>query len=167
MPPLLVLFILFTAIPLVELWLLFQLSGLFGFWTTIAVVLGTGIVGASLARWQGWRVLARVQTDLRQGTMPADAIGDGVLILVAGVLLITPGVLTDLFGLSLLVPPIRILLKAGIRRWLAKHAKFETMRGFENRDNTTRGWQSATDGDGGGDQIIDARVIKSESEEDC
>lgn len=162
MPPLLVLFFLFTAIPLLELWLLFQLSGLFGFWRTITVVLLTGIVGASLARWQGWRVVARVQSEMGRGILPADVIGDGLLLLVAGVLLITPGVLTDLFGLSLLLPPIRMLVKTGIRRWLAKHAMIESMRGA-----TTRGWQSTTEPEStGSDQVIDARVIRSESVDD-
>jgi len=113
------LFFLFTAIPLLELYLLFQLSGVFGFWTTIGVVLGTGIVGAALARWQGWRAMARLQTEMRQGILPVDALGDGVLILIASVLLITPGVLTDVMGLSLLIPPIRALVKHGLRRWLA------------------------------------------------
>ena len=101
------LFFLFTVIPLAELWLLFRLSGVFGFWTTIFVVLATGALGATLARWQGLRALQRVQQEMQQGILPAKALGDGALILVAGVLLITPGVLTDALGLSLLVPPLR------------------------------------------------------------
>ena len=122
---LLPLFLLFTLMPLLELWLLFQLSGVFGFWTTVSVVLLTGMVGAALARWQGFQTMFRIQTDLRAGKMPAQAMGDGVLILVAGVLLITPGVITDVVGLSLLLPPIRLGVRKGLQRWLAKHVQVE------------------------------------------
>ena len=123
---LLPLFLLFTLVPLLELWLLFQLSGLFGFGTTVSVVLLTGMAGAALARWQGWHTMFRIQNELRAGKMPAQAMGDGVLILVAGVLLITPGVLTDVVGLSLLLPPVRIGVRKGLQMWLAKHVKVET-----------------------------------------
>jgi len=122
---LLPLFLLFTLMPLLELWLLFQLSGVFGFWTTIAVVLLTGMLGATLAKWQGWLTMFRIQTDLRAGKMPAQAMGDGVMILVAGVLLITPGVITDIVGLALLLPPVRIVVRKSLQLWLAKHVKVE------------------------------------------
>ncbi len=123
---LLYLFLLFTLMPLLELWLLFQLSGVFGFWTTIAVVLLTGIVGAALAKAQGWHAMFRIQNELRAGKMPAKAMGDGVMILIAGVLLITPGVITDIVGLSLLLPPVRLGVRKGVQLWLAKHVKIET-----------------------------------------
>jgi len=149
----LLLFLLFTGVPLVELWLLFKLSGMFGFFTTISIVLLTGIVGAALARWQGWQVMRRVQNELQQGLLPAKALGDGVLILVAGVLLITPGVLTDLFGLSLLVPPVRAGVRKGIQLWLAKYVQIET----------ARFWQSGTGPRATAhDEIVDARVVSSE-----
>jgi len=123
---LLYLFLLFTLMPLLELWLLFQLSGMFGFWTTIVIVLLTGMVGAALARAQGWHAMFRIQNEMRAGKMPAQAVGDGVLILVAGVLLITPGVITDIVGLSLLLPPVRFGVRKGLQLWLAKHVKVET-----------------------------------------
>lgn len=123
---LLPLFLLFTLVPLLELWLLFRLSGVFGFWTTIAVVLLTGMAGAALAKWQGWQTMSRIQSDLQAGKMPAQALGDGVLILVAGVLLITPGVLTDAVGLSLLLPPVRLGVRRGLQWWLTKHVQVET-----------------------------------------
>lgn len=149
----LILFLLFTGIPLVELWLLFKLSGMFGFFTTVSIVLLTGIVGAALARWQGWQVMRRVQNEMRQGLLPAKALGDGMLILVAGVLLITPGVLTDLLGLSLLVPPVRAGVRKGLQLWLAKHVKVET----------ARLWQSgASPMATGRDKIVNAHVVSSE-----
>ena len=160
MPALPILFFLFTAIPLVELWLLFRLSGIFGFWTTIGLVLGTGLAGAMLARWQGWRAVVRVRSQMRQGILPAGAIGDGLLILGAGLLLVTPGVLTDILGLALLVPPLRSLILAGIRRWLARHARIEAAR-----EGTTLRWESSVWSHGPGpDRVVDARVIRSETE---
>lgn len=123
---LLYLLLLFTLVPLIELWLLVQLSGVFGFWTTIGVVLATGFVGASLARQQGWQVMQRVQNEMRQGLLPAKALGDGVLILMAGLFLVTPGVLTDAVGLALLLPPVRAGVRKALQLWLAKHMRVET-----------------------------------------
>lgn len=150
------LFLLFTLVPLAELWLLFQLSGMFGFWTTIFVVIATGALGASLARWQGWRALHRVQTEMRQGMLPAQALGDGVLILVAGVLLITPGILTDVLGLSLLIPPLRAGIRKGIQLWMAKHIQVQT----------SSTWQEPQAGhQPGGDTIVEARVLDTSVED--
>lgn len=116
---LLTLFLLFTVIPLVELWLLFRVAGVFGLGTTILVVLGTGLVGAALARVQGFWALHRMRSDLAEGVLPTKSLADGVLILAAGLMLITPGILTDIVGLSLLVPPVRALIRLGLGRWLA------------------------------------------------
>jgi len=148
----LLLFLLFTITPLVELWLLFQLSGVFGFWTTIFVVLATGALGAALARWQGWRALYRVQTEMRQGMLPTNALADSALILVAGVLLITPGILTDILGLSLLVPPLRAGLRKIVQLWLAKHVKVQAAAVWQEQP----GGQPTR-----GDTVVDARVINT------
>ncbi len=155
------LLLLFTLVPLVELWLLFQLSGVFGFWTTIAVVLGTGMVGAALARWQGWQALHRVQTEMRQGMLPAQAIGDGVLILAAGLLLITPGVLTDVLGLSLLIPPLRKLAMKAARHWFTTHVRVET-REFDFGESGQHPPQRETVVDA---RVIDAHVIEPSGED--
>ncbi len=152
---LLLLFLLFTLMPLLELWLLFQLSGVVGFSTTIAVVLLTCMVGAALARWQGWLTLFRIQTDLRAGKMPAKAMGDGVLILVAGVLLITPGVITDIIGLSLLLPPVRIIVRKGLQLWLAKHVKIETNAAWQAYQQGS----TSADGDVAKGQVVEGRVV--------
>lgn len=164
MPPLLLLMILFTAIPLVELWLLFQMSGWIGFGTTLGLVLGTGFAGAALARWQGFQVIQRVQKEMQQGTLPAGALGDGALILMAGVLLITPGVLTDLLGLSLLVPPIRTLLKKVAHWWWIHHLHGKTVTSWEFSAGTKAGPfdHSRPPDPMPHDKIIDARVVSSE-----
>jgi UPF0716 protein FxsA len=101
------LFLLFTLVPLVEIYLLVQLGALMGVWPTIALVCVTGFLGASLARREGRRALARYQETLAKGQLPEEGIVSGLLILVGGVLLIAPGVLTDLTGLMLMIPPVR------------------------------------------------------------
>ncbi len=110
------LLLLFTLLPLVELTLLAWFSAQTDWRLTVAFVIGTGVLGAWLIRWQGWRTWRRIQEELARGEMPADAVQDGLLILVAGVLLITPGVLTDAVGLLLLLPPVRRLVKSRLRR---------------------------------------------------
>lgn len=101
------LFLLFTLVPLVEIYLLVQLGGLLGAWPTIALVAITGLLGAALARREGRRALASYQEALAKGKLPEEGIVSGLLILVGGVMLITPGVLTDVVGLALMVPPVR------------------------------------------------------------
>ncbi|HEV3004280.1 MAG TPA: FxsA family protein [Pirellulales bacterium] len=124
------LLLLFTLLPLVELILLAWFSAHTDWRLTVLFVVGTGVIGAGLVRWQGWRTWRRIQDDLAHGNLPADALQDGLLILVAGVLLITPGVLTDAVGVLLLLPPVRRLVKSRLRRWFK--ARFE-VRGFQDR----------------------------------
>ncbi|MEM8944262.1 MAG: FxsA family protein [Planctomycetota bacterium] len=152
---LLPLFLLFTLMPLLELWLLFQLSGLFGFWTTIAVVLLTGMVGAWLAKLQGWQTMFRIQSQMRAGQMPAEAMGDGVMILIAGVLLITPGVLTDVFGLSLLLPPVRVAVKKFFLAWVKKNVRVETVA-FSSSPGRPNSDPNVVEG-----RVVDAHVVEN------
>jgi UPF0716 protein FxsA len=115
------LLLLFTVVPILEIAILVKLGDWLGFWATLALVLGTGVVGAALARWQGFRAVGRINDQLRQGALPTTAITDGIMILIAGLLLITPGALTDVVGLSLLVPPIREVLRRGAAHLVRKH----------------------------------------------
>jgi UPF0716 protein FxsA len=110
------LLLLFIAVPAVELILLIEIGQRVGTLATIGIIMGTGIVGASLARQQGMSTFARLRNDLADGRLPAEPIVDGVLILVAGAVLITPGVLTDLVGFLLLVPACRRLIKRVVKR---------------------------------------------------
>ncbi len=153
------LFLLFTLMPLVELWLLFQLSGVFGFLPTVLIVLLTGIVGASLARWQGWQAISRIQNEMRQGLLPAKALGDGVLILVAGVLLITPGVITDVLGLSLLIPPLRAGIRRGLQLWFAKHMQVQTSTSWQSQGDVFSRDENVVEG-----RVVDAHVVDSDQD---
>lgn len=110
------LLLLFTVVPLVELVLLLVLADYTGWRFTLGLVLATGIAGAALARWQGLRCLRRLQQQAAAGQVPADALMDGLMILVAAALLVTPGVLTDVVGFGLLAPPVRSVLKRRLRR---------------------------------------------------
>ncbi len=109
------LLLLFTTVPLIELALLVEIGKRVGLAATIALVLTTGVLGAWLAKREGLRTLARLRRELQQGRMPAEPLLDGLMILVAGAVLLTPGLLTDLFGFTLLIPPAR----AAVRRLVA------------------------------------------------
>lgn len=110
------LFLLFTLVPVIELALLVEVGGRIGVAPTIAVVLTTGALGAWLARSQGLRALQRLQDALRAAQFPGEEIFDGVLILAGGLLLLTPGFLTDILGLCALIPGTRHLLKRLVKR---------------------------------------------------
>ena len=101
------LFLLFTLVPLIELYLLVKIGGLVGVGPTSGIVALTGFFGAKLASREGRKALASYQKALAEGKMPEEGIVSGLLILAGGVTLITPGVLTDVFGLAMMVPPVR------------------------------------------------------------
>lgn len=105
------LLLLFIVVPLIELVLLIQLGELIGLLPTIAIVIVTGFAGAALARSQGVRVLLRIREELAAGRMPVSDMIDGLIIFVAGALLLTPGLLTDIFGLAMLLPGPRSVVK--------------------------------------------------------
>jgi UPF0716 protein FxsA len=112
--------LLFVTIPLVELALLVWVGGRIGFWPTMALVIITGVLGATLARRAGGQVLLRIRTELAAGRMPVDSMVDGLLVLVGGIVLLTPGILTDVFGFAMLVPGTRRLFRGVVQRRL-KH----------------------------------------------
>ena len=110
---------LFTVIPTLELYLLFEIGDRIGGAETILLVIATGVVGARMAQREGLSVVHQIQQDAVNGLTPANTLVEGVLILVGGVLLITPGVLTDIVGLSLIVPWTRRALAGPVRRAFA------------------------------------------------
>jgi UPF0716 protein FxsA len=154
------LFLLFTVVPLLELWLLVLLGEATRAWVPILLILVDAVAGTALLRWQGLRTLRRIQEDLAAGRMPGDTLVDGALILVAAVLLITPGMLTDVVGFALLIPPLRKLVKRGVTAWLRRHIEVRTAK-FKT------GFQGGGAGDGSQprDQIIDAHVVNTRVED--
>ena len=105
-----ILLLLFIFVPIIEIGLFIQVGGFLGLWPTIALVLITAFVGASLVRSQGIQTLMSVQGRLQQGEMPAQQILEGVMLAVAGVLLLTPGFMTDALGMLVLLPAPRAII---------------------------------------------------------
>ena len=107
---------LFFLLPLAELMLLMEVGGLIGGWETVGVCLLTAFLGGALARRQGMEVLLRMRTSVHQGQLPAAELIDSVFIVVAGLLLMTPGFVTDTVGLLLLTPPLRAVARPALIR---------------------------------------------------
>ncbi len=110
------LFLLFVIVPFVELVLLIRVGEWIGFWPTVGLIVLTGLLGSTMARLEGLSVWQRLQDQLQKGGIPGKELMDGVIILVAGALLLTPGVLTDVVGLLGLFPPSRALIRSQLRK---------------------------------------------------
>lgn len=102
--------LLFVLMPLVELAILVYLGTIIGAFYTVLIVVLTGILGAILTRSQGLATLSRIRSSLQRGILPANELFDGALILVGGLFLLTPGIITDIFGLAVLVPQTRHII---------------------------------------------------------
>ena len=122
--------VLFIVVPWLELTLLLRIGGTLGWAGTLAVIVLTGGLGAALARHEGVRALQRIRAALQNGQLPATEVMEGALILVAGVVLLTPGFITDLAGFMLLIPPLRRsvchLLIRHLKGRFSDHANSET-----------------------------------------
>ena len=116
------LFLLFVLVPVAEIYVLVTVGSSIGAFATVALVILTALAGAHLARMQGLSTMMRIRENLDQGFMPAEELLDGVLIFLAGMVLLTPGFLTDIAGLLILLPATRNLFK----QWLRK--KFDEWR---------------------------------------
>ena len=117
------LFLLFTVVPAIELYLIIKVGSVIGALNTIFIIIFTGILGAYYARQQGFRVVNNIQWKMQQGTVPGDDLVNGAMLLVGGALLITPGFITDFAGVSLIFPPTREAIKIGVKRYLEKRVR--------------------------------------------
>ncbi|MBW2652832.1 MAG: FxsA family protein [Deltaproteobacteria bacterium] len=122
---LLKLILIFTIVPFIELSLLIEIGARIGTFNTIMLIVITGVIGAFMARLAGLNVLFKIQENLREGVFPRDELFDGILVLIGGVLLLTPGLLTDALGFFLLLP----FGQALVRRWLKEIMKRKIDRG--------------------------------------
>ena len=120
--------LLFVLVPVLELMLLIRVGEWVGLWPTLALILTTGLAGAALARAEGLRVFFQFQRELLSGRLPGQALLDGISVLIGGAFLVTPGILTDLAGFALLLPPTRRLIQARVRRSLERRIKEGTVR---------------------------------------
>jgi UPF0716 protein FxsA len=118
-----ILFIILIVVPIAELYVIVQISQEIGVITTLALLIGISLAGAWLLKREGMATWARLQQTLARGQMPTNEVTDGALILFGGALLLTPGFLTDVVGLVLLIPPTRALVKGAARKMFAGWAR--------------------------------------------
>ncbi len=106
-----------------ELALLLKVHEVFHFWPTFLLVISTGVIGSVLVKWQGIAILQKIQREMANGHIPAPQMIDGVMILVAGAFLITPGLITDTAGFLLLIPFVRVQIRFWIRKKLEEKVR--------------------------------------------
>jgi len=121
-------FLLALIVPFVELYLLVVIGREVGFMPTLALVLLTGVVGSWLARREGGRVMRRWRDALARGQVPEEGLFSGALVMLGGVLLVVPGVITDVVGLSLFLPPVRRFVTARLRRAVERRMRDGSLR---------------------------------------
>jgi UPF0716 protein FxsA len=118
-----ILFLALLVVPILELWVIVQVAQGIGFLETLALLIAISIAGAWLLKQQGIATWRRLQNTIERGEVPAQEVVDGALILFGGALLLTPGFVTDIVGIVLLLPPTRAILKRSSRRVLARWAR--------------------------------------------
>ncbi len=150
---------LFILIPVVELRILWSLGESIGIMETILIVVLTGVVGAQLARSQGIKVLNSINSELQSGKMPADSLLSAALVLVGGVLLLTPGILTDMFGLCLLIPPFRAGIAALLKKYFKSHFNVINVNSFNS--NAGSGFSSQRE-----EEIVEVDAVEIEDDDE-
>jgi UPF0716 protein FxsA len=151
------LLLLFIIVPVVELALLLKAADVIGPWPTLGIIVVTAIIGASLTKRQGASTMAKAQAAMAGGKMPHAEVLDALMIVIAGAVLLTPGFLTDVFGFSLLFPPVR----AAVRKRLVKAFKNRVQivtPGTPSPDRVQSGGSAWADDD----NVIEAEVIDDE-----
>ncbi len=154
------LLLLLVVTPIVELYLLVQLGGYVGWPFTILLTVVTGVVGSTLAKRQGWATFHRIQKETAGGRMPTDALIDAFMILAAGLLLMTPGVLTDFFGFSLLIPFCRRVYRIWLIHWFKKNVKVQTFG-----SQTFSASFSTRESNAPSEKVIDSYVVDKRDED--
>jgi len=159
--------LLFTLVPITEMYLLITVGGYIGPFPTILCVMATAVIGVSLLRWQGTATLQRGMGRVSQGQLPGQEIAEGMMLAVAGALLLTPGFVTDTIGFLLLMPPVR--------KWLASYAGRRLTvvdlagagaGGFTHTPGSPRGGdRRGAEPDIIDGEVIEGEVIKGEFEE--
>jgi UPF0716 protein FxsA len=126
-----VLVLLFLVVPLAELYVIIQVGQAFGALNTIALLILISATGAWLVKREGVNVWRRFQRQIESGAVPGKEMADGVMILFAGALLLSPGFLTDVLGIALLLPPVRAVLRGVLMRQAARRAGIVRVHRFD------------------------------------
>lgn len=154
MPVGLLLFAVFVGVPLMEIAAFVVIGGKIGLGWTLAMVVITAVIGSALLRYQSFSTFQRIQREMAEGRVPGEALGQGVMIFVAGLLLLTPGFVTDAIGFLLFVPAVR----RGIWHFVRARISVNVMQGGTFRGGTAfeedfgRGFNESPAGD---DHVID------------
>ena len=119
------LILVFTLVPAIELYLLLKIGSVIGALHTFLLIVFTGVLGASMAKREGFAVLTRLSEEAQRGFPTGLGVVEGLLILVGGLLLLTPGILTDLVGFSLILGPTRKPIAVRTKAWLLQNATFQ------------------------------------------
>lgn len=122
------LLILFILVPMLELMLLIEVGKVIGFWATMGIIVFTGIIGSALAKQEGLAVWTKFNSRLQQGQLPGTELVDGLIILVSGALLLTPGILTDVVGFLGLIPVTRKFIRIYTQKRLKSAQSAGTIR---------------------------------------
>ena len=120
--------LLFLVVPFIELFVLIQVGQAIGALPTIALLVVVSVVGAWLVKREGISVVRRAQEQVRRGQVPGAELVDGVLILIAGALMLSPGFFTDIFGIALMIPPVRAALRGVASKRLSRRAALRLER---------------------------------------
>lgn len=155
-PAIVPLLVVFIIVPIVEIALFIQVGGLIGLWPTLASVVLTAIVGTAVLRYQGLQVLRRAQASIEQSRVPVDSVMHGAFLLVAGLLLLTPGFFTDAVGFALLVPSLRL--------WVARVVWQRIRRSVQVHTGTGR---SGAKGHGEDRSVIEGEAVEIEADGDA
>ena len=154
----------FIGVPIAEIALFIEVGGLIGLWPTLLATVGTAVAGTAILRHQGIAALGEAQRAMDDGRLPIDSVIQGLFLLIAGILLLTPGFLTDAVGFALLVPPVRLV----IARWLLEHLRGSNrvhihtvhMGGFDAK--TTEGRPPGQTGAG---PVIEGEAVRVEDDD--
>lgn len=130
---LLKIFLLFVIVPIVEVFILFKIAEATTAWTAIILVIATGLVGAYFAKKEGVAILTNIKRELSDGRVPGNQLLNGLCVLIGGILLITPGLLTDITGLTLVLPTTRQLYIKLIKKWLTNLIQMGSINIFFRR----------------------------------
>jgi UPF0716 protein FxsA len=123
-----ILLVLLIAVPIAELWVIVQVADAIGILWTLLLLFGISIAGARLLKQQGTSTWQKLRETTARGGIPTEEVTDGAMILLGGALLLTPGFLTDVVGLWLLIPPARAVVKKLFRRMMARRARARERR---------------------------------------
>jgi len=123
---------LFVLVPIVELYVLLEIGKKIGIFSTIAIIIITGITGAYLIKKQGFYILFRVKNQMNEGIIPTDNLFEGLLVIIGGIFLITPGIISDIIGFLLVIPQSRFIVFKFVKQWLIVKLKVQGIYYTEN-----------------------------------